>query len=41
MLDFYIIVNKFKYQFHYYLHFKTDTLGKDMNPLSTQQLWVE
>ena len=28
-----IVVSKFKLQSHYYIHFSTNTLGKDMNPL--------
>ena len=28
-----IIVSKFELHPHYYIHFRTNTLGKDMNPL--------
>ena len=31
-LDYGIVVSKFKLQLHYYVHFRTNTLGKDMNP---------
>ena len=32
-LDCGIVVSKFVLQSHYYVHFQTNTLGKDMNPL--------
>ena len=33
MLDCNIVVWEFELQFHYYIHFKTNSLGKAMNPL--------
>ena len=41
MLDFNLIVSKFKLQLCYYIHFQTNTLGKGMNLLIPSQLWVE
>ena len=35
-----IVVSKFVLQSCYYVHFRINTLGKDMNPLSSQ-LWVK
>ena len=34
LLDCGIVVNKFEFQCCYYVYFLTNTLGKDMNPLS-------
>ena len=31
-MDCRIVVSKFKCQSHYYVHFRTNTLGKGMNP---------
>ena len=31
-LDFRIVVREFERQAHYYVHFRTITLGEDMNP---------
>ena len=28
-----IVVSEFEFQSHYYVHFRTNTLGKGMNPL--------
>ena len=33
-MDCRIIISKFEFQLRYYVHFRTNTLGKDMNPLS-------
>ena len=33
VLDYYIIVNKFKPYLQYYIHFQMNTQGKDTNPL--------
>ena len=33
-------VSKSELKSHYYVHFQTNNLGEDMNPLSTQ-LWVK
>ncbi len=33
MLDCDIVVSEFKFQLHYYIHFRANTLGKGMNPL--------
>ena len=34
-------VNEFKLQSRYYVHFLTNTLGKDMNPFISQTIgWV-
>ena len=35
-----IVVSEFVLQSRYYVHFRTNTLGKGMNPLSSQ-LWVK
>ena len=35
-----IVVNEFVLQSRYYVHFRANTLGKGMNPLSSQ-LWVK
>ena len=35
-----ILVREFELQSRYYIHFRTNTLGKGMNPLSSQ-LWVK
>ena len=32
-MDCEIVVSKFKLQSRYYIHFRTNTLGKSMNPL--------
>ena len=32
-----MLVGKFKFQSHYYIHFQTNTLGKGIKP----QLWVK
>ena len=34
-----ILVSKFELQSCYYGHFRTNTLGKSMTPLSSQQLF--
>ena len=34
VLDFDIVVNEFELQSRYYVHFRTNTLGKDINPLN-------
>ena len=39
-MDFGIVVCEFKLQSAYYVHFRASTLGKGMNPLSSQ-LWVK
>ena len=31
-LDYGIVVSEFKLQLRYYIHFRTNTLGKSMNP---------
>ena len=33
VLDCGIVVSEFELQLHYYVHFRTNTLGKGMNPL--------
>ena len=33
VMDCGIVVSEFKLQSRYYVHFQTNTLGKDMNPL--------
>ena len=38
MLD--IVVRKFELQFHYYVHFQTNTPGKGMNSLPLQP-WIK
>ena len=38
VLDFNIVVSEFELQWHYYIHFRTNTLGKGMNSL-IPQLW--
>ena len=39
MLHYDIVVNKFKLQSYYYVHFETNTLGKDMlNSTTTNDL---
>ena len=40
LMDRGIVESEFELQLPYYVHFWTNTLGKDMNPLSLQ-LWVE
>ena len=35
-LDYGIVVREFEHESRYYVHFRTNTLGKDMNPLSSQ-----
>ena len=35
-----IVVHEFELQSRYYIHFQANTLGKGMNPLSSQ-LWVK
>ena len=40
VLDCNIVVREFDLQSHYYVYFRTNTLGKDMNPL-IPQLWFE
>ena len=40
VLDYYIVVGEFKLQLRYYVHFRTYTLRKGMNPL-IPQLWVK
>ena len=37
VLDCYIVVSEFELQSRYYVHFRTNTLQKGMNPPSTQQ----
>ena len=32
-MDFGTVVSEFELQLHYYVHFRTNTLGKGMNPL--------
>ena len=39
-IDYGIVVSDFVLQSHYYVHFRANTLGKGMNPLSSQ-LWVK
>ena len=39
-MDWEIVLNEFELQSWYYVHFQTNTLGKGMNPLSSQ-LWVK
>ena len=39
-MDYGLVVSKFKLQLPYYVHFRTNALGKDMNPLFSQ-LWVK
>ena len=39
-LDCRIIVSEFKLQSRYYIHFQTNALGKDMNPLILP-IWVK
>ena len=42
MMDYDIIVSEFELQSHYYVHFRTNTLGKEMNILiPPTQLWVK
>ena len=33
VLNYGLKVNEFKLQLHYYIHFQTNTLGRDMNTL--------
>ena len=35
-----IVISKFVLESYYYVHFRANTLGKSMNPLSFQ-LWVK
>ena len=35
-MDWGIVVGEFVLKLHYYVHFRTNTLGKGMNPLSLQ-----
>ena len=39
-MDWEIVAREFELQSRYYVHFRTTTLGKSMNPLSSQ-LWVK
>ena len=40
-LDCDIVVSEFELQSRYYVHFRTNTLGKGMNPLLRPQLLFE
>ena len=33
-----IVVSEFKLKLHYYIHFRTNTLGKGMNPMILQAM---
>ena len=37
-LDCGIVVSEFELQLHYYVHFRTNTHGKDMKPLILQAM---
>ena len=40
--DYSIVVNEFEFQLRYYVHIRTNTLGKSMNPIIPRlQLWVK
>ena len=39
-MDYALVVSEFVLQSRYYVHFRANTLGKGMNPLSSQ-LWVK
>ena len=40
-LDSGLKVSEFKLQSLFYIHFQTNTFGKDMNPLIPPYLWVK
>ena len=40
VMDCEIVESEFKLKSRYYIHFRTNTFGKSMNPLSSQ-LWVK
>ena len=40
VMDWGLVVSEFVLQSRYYVHFRANTLGKGMNPLSSQ-LWVK
>ena len=40
-LDYGIVVREFEFQSRYYVHFRTNTLGKAINPLILQAMdWI-